>query len=170
MNLKKLTFLFIFAMLAMFLTSCSHNGFMVGQGRVVVLNEAGFQYVNGFFAYDLSRENSEIETETSDANGLAPAPGSSQIKGGIRIRRRIGKQVTGYLVDLADRSPEAVIEYLKQTELQPLDPMPAPTLTTEAVGTLAPAKAKDDCSDGSCDPLNAEGAEEEEREALMSLM
>lgn len=128
-------------------SGCGHSGFMFGQGKVITLTPEGFNYTNGIFAYDLSRENSEVELELSDANGLAPAPGSSQIKGGIRIRRRIGKQILGYTVDLAKESPESVTEWLKDGELKTADLMPAPGSDLNAEGKMSENTVNKECSD-----------------------
>ena len=72
--------------------------------------------------------------EISDANGLAPAPGVSQVKGALRIRRRIGKQINGRTVELADKAPDAVLEWLKDSELKEIETMPAPNTDLDSKG------------------------------------
>lgn len=113
--MKKLLFLLIPLMLC----SCSnfsHNaaGIAIGTKAQIGSPEYGeILWMNGFSLIDFSRENSEWEIEVDDNAGLSFDPTTKSLKGVKRIRRRIGKQVTGYLKDLAKDNPEAVLEYLK---------------------------------------------------------
>lgn len=101
------------------LCSCrnfSHNvsGLAIGTKAQFGSPEYGeILWMNGFSLIDFSRENSEWEIEIDDNAGLSFDPSTKTLKGVKRIRRRIGKQVTGYLKDLAKENPEAVVEYLK---------------------------------------------------------
>ena len=108
----------IFAMLAMvgLLTGCSHNPAILTVGRQIRLGTAEYgdlTYLNGFAIIDCSRENSEWEIEIDENDGISFDVSSKTLKGVKRIRRRIGKQVTGYLKDISKNNPDAVWEYLK---------------------------------------------------------
>ena len=129
----------IFAMfvLACLLCSCarfSHNvsGIAVGKKARIGSPEYGeILYMDGFSLIDFSRENSEWDIEIDDNAGLSFDPSTKTLKGVKRIRRRIGKQITGYLKDLSKENPEAVVEYLKGDVM--FDAMPG-----------APKKKEDD--------------------------
>ena len=128
--MKKFIVSTLAAVACLTLTSCGHNGLFIAKGKVFSLNEAGFTYVNGTSVWDMSRENSSMVADFSDADGFATAPSDNQAKGQIRVSRAIGRQITGYLRDLAKVCPEAALEYLKsqpesvmvtQEALQPLE-------------------------------------------------
>ena len=127
--------------LVLLLSSCAHNISMFAKGKVFTLNETGLHYVNGEVVYEIARENSEMEAEFVDADGLGNFSGTSQIKGGMRVRRVISKQITGYAADLAKVCPEAVIAYLQDSSLPDLDPMPSPGKAGNATGTSGNASA-----------------------------
>jgi hypothetical protein len=97
-------------------TGCSHNPAVMTIGRrfhIGTTEYGDMTYLNGFAIVDCSRENSEWEIEIDDTDGISFDPATKTLKGVKRIRRRIGKQVTGYLKDLGESNPEAVKEYLK---------------------------------------------------------
>ena len=129
---------FVSGLAALLLAACAHNGLAVARGKVFTLNERGLTYVNGVLAYDLSRENTDAEVEIQDADGLGGHAGTHQIKGGIKFRRRIGKQVTGYLVDLSKKNPKAAAGYLSDAGLSDAEPMPS-LPAYDAVGTAIDA-------------------------------
>ena len=62
---------------------------------------------------DVSRENLEWEIEINDETGVTVDRKTGNIKGIKRIRRKVGPQVTGYLVDLVKVSPEFAKWYLE---------------------------------------------------------
>ena len=108
----------ILAMLALagLLAGCSHNPAILTVGRQIRLGTAEYgdlTYLNGFAIIDCARENSEWEIEIDEEDGISFDVSSKTLKGVKKIRRRIGKQVTGYLKDISKNNPEAVTEYLK---------------------------------------------------------
>lgn len=130
----------------MLAASCAHNGFFVGQGRVLAINGSGLTYVNGIFASDMSRENTDTEVGIQDSDGIGNATGPSQLEGGFKIKRRIGKQITGYLVDFAEVAPDAAKEYVSGAVLEDagqMERLPA----YKGVGTAGEAPAKKDAEE-----------------------
>lgn len=108
--------LFAIMILLLVATGCSHNPAVMTIGRRIHIGTAEYgdlTYLNGFAIVDCSRENSEWEIEIDDTDGLSFDPTTKTLRGVKKIRRRIGKQVTGYLKDISENSPEAVTEYLK---------------------------------------------------------
>lgn len=108
----------IFAIFALagLLVGCSHNPAILTVGRQIRLGTAEYgdlTYLNGFAIIDCARENSEWEIEIDEEDGISFDVSSKTLKGVKKIRRRIGKQVTGYLKDISKNNPEAVTEYLK---------------------------------------------------------
>lgn len=97
--------------LCLLLVSCSHNQGTVILGKGFLAGAEGLKYFNGVALLDNSRENSEWGIEIDDEDGITVQDGN--IKGIKKIERKIGKQVTGYLVDLAEEDPEAVNKYLE---------------------------------------------------------
>lgn len=114
MTMKKLI---LIASLALF-TSCSHNGLLVAKGKVFLLNAQGLTYVNGTVVSDMSRENTKLNADIEDYDTLAQAENEQSLTGSVKVNYEIGKQITGYLVDLSKKAPEAVEEYLKDSEPQ----------------------------------------------------
>jgi len=159
--------IFVLAALAE-LCSCrnvSHNASAVAFGkklRVGSVEYGDITYLNGFSLIDLSRENSEWQIDIDDEAGISFDPSTQTLRGVKSIRRRIGKQVTGYLNDLSEKSPEAVAAYLagdvmfavparnkaggeeNTTQTGTLD-----RLKQAASGLAADAKPFD-CKDGDC--------------------
>ena len=105
-------------LVAFFLRGCrsfmfSHNANLVGVGKIfkVGAGDYGITYVNGLALIQTVRENNETIIETNDGDSFAnPA---SAVKGIRSIRFRTGPQVTGYLVDLAEKNDEAAKKYVE---------------------------------------------------------
>lgn len=102
----------IICILVLFLFGCSHNGNLVGVGKVFRMGAAdyGITYVNGLMVINGGRENTESVVETTDEDGFTGAP-TQDAKGVRSIRYRTGPQITGYLVDLSKKCPDAAIAY-----------------------------------------------------------
>lgn len=113
--MKKIVFLLALIALVT-LTGCSHNAAVFGFGKVVKLGnmECELLYVNGIAVIDYSRENSSWEMEIDDEDGLSYDPDTNTVKGIKKVKRTIGTQITGYLVDLAEKDPTAAEEYLSK--------------------------------------------------------
>ena len=111
MKMRKL-FLFSFC-------GCGHNvgGFTIGTRAQFGIDPenmtANVSYVDGLNVVDVSRENSEWELEVDAENGITIDKQNGTIKGVKRIKRKVGPQVSGYLVDLAKASPELAKLYLE---------------------------------------------------------
>lgn len=158
----------IFVLVALvFICGCrsfmfSHNANLVGVGKVfkVGAGDYGIMYVNGLVAIEGVRENSEMVVETNDGDSFAnPA---SAVKGVRSIRFRTGPQITGYLVDLAEKDSEAAKAYVKKMpdinkaswDAKQTKPVETTALKSEALSAVA-GKAKTlpepfDCS-GDCE-------------------
>ena len=101
------------------LTGCSHNtgaftiGTRVNFGLDPQNATANISYTDGLNAVDVSRENSSWDIEIDADNGVALDGQTGTIKGVKRIRRSVGPQITGYLVDLADKDPEMAKLYVE---------------------------------------------------------
>ncbi len=106
-NLFTATFAILVVLL---LAGCSHNFGVCVIGKGVIVGEAGFQFFNGFALLDTSRENSSWSIELTDED--APASAGSNFKGVRKITRTLGRQASGYLVDLAKEDPKAVEDWL----------------------------------------------------------
>lgn len=105
----------IITVLTLFAAGCSHNADFVASGKIFRIgNEsANILFVNGFVAFSGMRENGESIIETGDDDGVSGAP-TVDSKTLRAIRFRTGPQVTGYLVDLAKKNPDAATAYVKQ--------------------------------------------------------
>lgn len=119
MKMRKL-FLFSFCgALAAMLCGCGHNvgGFTIGTRAQFGIDPenmtANVSYVDGLNVVDVSRENSEWELEVDAENGITIDKQNGTIKGVKHIKRKVGPQVSGYLVDLAKASPELAKLYLE---------------------------------------------------------
>lgn len=99
------------AVAGLLLAGCSHNLGMVVIGKGFICGETGIQYFNGVAVMDSSRENSGWKIQIDEKDGVSMTEG--QIKGVKSIERTIGKQCSGYLVELSKVNPKAVAEYLK---------------------------------------------------------
>jgi len=100
------------------LAGCGHNTGALTLGTRVNLGidpenaTANISYVDGLNVIDLSRENSGWVIETDSQIGIK-ANSDGTVKGVRSIRRSIGPQITGYLVDLAKTNPELAKEYVE---------------------------------------------------------
>lgn len=104
---------------ACLLCSCSHNtgAFTVGTRINFGLDPqnvtANVSYTDGLNVVDISRENSSWDLWVDADNGVSVDSSSGTIKGVKRIRRDVGPQITGYLVDLAESDPEMAKNYVE---------------------------------------------------------
>lgn len=99
-------------------TGCSHNtgaftiGTRVNAGLDPQNATANISYTDGLNVVDVSRENSSWDLEIDAENGVSVDGSSGNIQGIKRIRRDVGPQITGYLVDLAATNPELAASYV----------------------------------------------------------
>lgn len=101
--------------LVLFFVGCSHNAAIFTIGKQLKIGNAEYgeiSYINGIAIVDLSRENSGWEMEIDEEDGLQYDSKTGTVKGVKKIKRNIGKQITGYLVDLAETDSKAVEKYL----------------------------------------------------------
>lgn len=105
---------------ALFLVAgCSHNtgaftiGTRVNFGIDPQNATANVSYTDGLNVVDISRENSSWDLEIDANNGVSVDTSSGTITGVKRIRRDVGPQITGYLVDLAESDPEMAKNYVE---------------------------------------------------------
>lgn len=105
---------------ALFLVAgCSHNtgaftvGTRVNFGIDPQNATANVSYTDGLNVVDISRENSSWDLEIDADNGVSVDSASGTIRGVKRIRRDVGPQITGYLVDLAESDPEMAKNYVE---------------------------------------------------------
>ena len=88
---------------------CSHNAssFTIGTRAYAGLDPqnaaANLSYTDGLNVVDVSRENSSWDIEIDSENGVTVESSSGAVKGVKRLRREVGPQITGYLVDLAEK-------------------------------------------------------------------
>ena len=87
---------------ALLLPGCSHNTGAFTDGLNVV---------------DVSRENASWDIEIDADNGVSVDDSTGTVKGVKRLRRDVGPQITGYLVDLAAKDPEMAKTYVKSMKL-----------------------------------------------------
>ena len=105
---------FLFAM-----TGCSHNtgaftiGTRINAGMDPQNATANISYTDGLNVVDVSRENSSWDLEIDADNGVSVDGTAGTIKGVKRIRRDVGPQITGYLVDLAEKNPDMAKNYVE---------------------------------------------------------
>lgn len=101
------------------LSGCAHNtgSFLVGTRTNFGIDPqnatANISHIDGLHVLDVSRENSTWEIEIDSENGVAIDNETNTIKGIKRVRREVGPQITGYLVDLAEKDPESARLYLQ---------------------------------------------------------
>ncbi len=101
------------------LSACSHNtgSFTVGTRLNAGLDPqnvtANVSYTDGLNVVDISRENSSWDLWIDADNGVSVDSTSGTITGVKRIRRDVGPQITGYLVDLAESDPEMAKNYVE---------------------------------------------------------
>lgn len=116
-KLFRISFLALVALLmAGLLSGCSRlshnfNGMFFGTRAAIGSVEYGeISYLHGFAIIDASREQSSWSVEIDKEDGLSFTDG--KLKGVTKITRTIGKQVTGYAVDLAKVDSKAAEEWL----------------------------------------------------------
>ena len=108
-------------LLVLLLTGCGHNtgAFLMGTKAKVGFDTQNaipsIEYINGFTATDVSRENSGWEVEIDSVGGITREK-DGRVKGIKRIKRYVGPQCNGYLVDLAKDNPQLAGEYLKAVQ------------------------------------------------------
>lgn len=108
----KQTILIALAVIAatLLLPGCSHNTGAFTLGTRVNLGidpqnaTANASYTDGLNVIDVSRENASWDVEIDADNGVSVDNRTGNIKGVKRLRREVGPQITGYLVDLADKT------------------------------------------------------------------
>ena len=111
--------LMAFVCVIVLLSGCSHNtgAFTIGTRINLGLDPqnvtANVSYTDGLNVVDVSRENSTWTLEIDADNGVSVDASSGAIKGVKRIRRDVGPQITGYLVDLAESDPEMAKNYVE---------------------------------------------------------
>lgn len=102
---------------------CSHNtgaftiGTRVNAGLDPQNATANLSYTDGLNVVDVSRENSSWDIEIDSENGVSVDSSSGAVKGVKRLRREVGPQITGYLVDLAKKEPEMAKTYMTAMQL-----------------------------------------------------
>ena len=121
--MEKIKALIIFGVATLILTliatGCSHNtgaftiGTRVNAGLDPQNATANISYTDGLNVVDISRENSSWDLEIDADNGVSVDGSNGTIKGVKRIRRDVGPQITGYLVDLAEKNPEMAKNYVE---------------------------------------------------------
>lgn len=108
---------------ALLLPGCSHNTGAFTLGTRVNLGidpqnaTANASYTDGLNVIDVSRENASWDVEIDADNGVSVDDSTGTVKGVKRLRRDIGPQITGYLVDLSENSPEAAASYIEVMKL-----------------------------------------------------
>lgn len=106
------------SVLAVLAAGCSHNtgmftvGTRVNAGLDPQNATANISYTDGLNVVDVSRENSSWDLEIDAENGVSVDGSSGNIQGIKRIRRDVGPQITGYLVDLAATNPDLAASYV----------------------------------------------------------
>ena len=122
----------IACVLLLVLTGCSHNPAVITVGKRTNIGfdpgqmSANISWTDGLNVVDVPRENSSIEIEVDEGTGLSFDKSSNTIRGVRKITRKTGIQITGYLVELAEASPEAAVAYIKQAaEINHVEPVKA---------------------------------------------
>lgn len=106
--------------LAIMVSGCGHNtgaftiGTRVNFGLDPANATANVSYTDGLNVLDVSRENSEWELEIDADTGLSVDSKTGNVKGVKRIKRKIGIQITGYLVELAKENPDLAKLYIER--------------------------------------------------------
>ena len=117
--MEKIKSLIATLILTLIATGCSHNtgaftiGTRVNAGLDPQNATANISYTDGLNVVDISRENSSWDLEIDADNGVSVDGSNGTIKGVKRIRRDVGPQITGYLVDLAEKNPEMAKNYVE---------------------------------------------------------
>lgn len=118
--MKRVLFFVLVSVFSLFiLEGCSHNtgSFTIGTRINCGLDPqnatANISYTDGLNVVDISRENSSWDLEVDSENGVSIDESGGTIKGIRRIRREVGPQITGYLVDLAEKNPDLAKDYVE---------------------------------------------------------
>jgi len=99
----------------MLLAGCSHSPAVFTFGKKIHIGTVEYgeiSYLDGIAIVDVSRENSSWTIEINDETGIVLDKANNTVKGIKKISRTIGKQVTGYAVDLAEVDSKAAEEWL----------------------------------------------------------
>ena len=105
------------------LGGCSHHtgaftlGTRINAGLDPQNATANLSYTDGLNVVDVSRENASWDVEIDADNGVSVDDSTGTVKGVKRLRRDVGPQITGYLVDLFENSPEAAASYIETMKL-----------------------------------------------------
>lgn len=105
------------------LSGCGHNtgaftiGTRINAGFDPQNATANVSYTDGLNVVDISRENSSWDISVDADNGVSIDEQTGAIKGVKRLKRDVGPQITGYLVDLAEKDPALASEYVKAMKL-----------------------------------------------------
>lgn len=119
-NAAILTAIIIVAVLLLILLAgCGHNtgAFQIGTRFNVGFDPqnatANFSYMDGLSVVDVSRENSSWDIQVDADNGVSVDTQTGTIRGVKRLRREVGPQITGRLVELAEKDPEMARLYVE---------------------------------------------------------
>ena len=102
------------------LAGCGHNSsvFTIGERTNLGIDPntatANISHSEGVNIIDISRENSEWEIDIDANTGISVDKKTGNIKGVKSIKRKIGFQVTGYLVELAEKNPDLAKLYIER--------------------------------------------------------
>lgn len=128
---------------ALLLPGCSHNTGAFTLGTRVNLGidpqnaTANLSYTDGLNVVDVSRENASWDIEIDADNGVSVDDSTGTVKGVKRLRRDVGPQITGYLVDLADKNPEMAKAYVEVMKLYWQYRLTTKPETEESTGSVA---------------------------------
>ena len=117
----KISKIIIGCLLVAFCAGCGHNtgtflmGTMVKAGLDSQNAIPAITYVDGFTATDISRENSGWMVDIDATSGITTDK-QGNVKGIRCIKRYVGPQITGNLVDLAKTNPDLAASYVKSVE------------------------------------------------------
>lgn len=121
--MRKITITITVIAAALLLPGCSHNtgaftlGTRINAGLDPQNATANLSYTDGLNVVDVSRENASWDIEIDADNGVSVDDSTGTVKGVKRLRRDVGPQITGYLVDLSENSPEAAASYIEVMKL-----------------------------------------------------
>jgi len=116
---RDLRFAFLVLILLILSVGCrrfSHNPAVFTFGKKISVGTAEYgelSYLDGIAIVDVSRENSSWSIEIDETTGITIDKDAGSLKGIKKITRTIGRQVTGYLVDLAETDAAAAESWCK---------------------------------------------------------
>lgn len=111
-----------FAAALLTVSGCSHQAASLTWGTRMTIGidpqtfTANASYTDGFSLLDLARENSGWEIEVDSKTGLSFNKETNTLSGIKKVKRFIGPQMTGFLVDLSKENPEFALEYIKAVQ------------------------------------------------------